>query len=229
MKINTSLILCAGFGKRLNPLTLKIPKPLIKLNNLTMLENCINLNIKLGVEKIFLNTFYLSEQIYDFIKSKKFEIDIQVISDGNKILDTGGGIKNMTNYFQDDDFLVFNPDTLWTDNYIDEINKLKKFYFLKKLTNILLVVRKELSFDQNFKGDFELEKNLLKKSEKKNLIYIGCQIMNKNLFKDINEDNFSITEVWNELLKKRELNGYESFNKFYHLTNFEIFKKLKDL
>ena len=53
--------------------------------------------------------------------------------------------------------------------------------------------------------------------------------MNKNLFKDINEDNFSITEVWNELLKKRELNGYESFNKFYHLTNFEIFKKLKDL
>ena len=229
MKINTSLILCAGFGKRLNPLTLKIPKPLIKLNNLTMLENCINLNIKLGVEKIFLNTFYLSEQIYDFIKSKKFEIDIQVISDGNKILDTGGGIKNMTNYFQDDDFLVFNPDTIWTDNYIDEINKLKKFYFLKKLTNILLVVRKELSFDQNFKGDFELEKNLLKKSEKKNLIYIGCQIMNKNLFKDINEDNFSITEVWNELLKKRELNGYESFNKFYHLTNFEIFKKLKDL
>jgi len=229
MKINTSLILCAGFGKRLNPLTLKIPKPLIKLNNLTMLENCINLNIKLGIKKIFLNTFYLSEQIYDFIKSKNFEIDIQVISDGKKILDTGGGIKNMTNYFQDNDFLVFNPDTLWTDNYIEEINKLEKFYFLNKLTNTLLVVRKELSFDQNFKGDFELEKNLLKKDDKKNLIYIGCQILNKNLFKNINKNNFSISEVWNELLNKRELNGYESFNKFYHLTNFEIFKKLKDL
>ena len=48
MKINTALILCAGFGKRLNPLTLKTPKPLLKLNNLTMLENCINLNVKLG-------------------------------------------------------------------------------------------------------------------------------------------------------------------------------------
>ena len=229
MKINTSLILCAGFGKRLNPLTLKIPKPLIKLNNLTMLENCINLNIKLGIKKVFLNTFYLSEQIYDFIKSKNFEIDIQVISDGKKILDTGGGIKNMTNYFQDNDFLVFNPDTLWTDNYIEEINKLEKFYFLNKSINTLLVVRKELSFDQNLKGDFELEKNLLKKNDKKNLIYIGCQILNKNLFKNINKNNFSISEVWNELLKKRELNGYESFNKFYHLTNFEIFKKLKDL
>ena len=212
MKINTSLILCAGFGKRLNPLTLKIPKPLIKLNNLTMLENCINLNIKLGIKKVFLNTFYLSEQIYDFIKSKNFEIDIQVISDGKKILDTGGGIKNMTNYFQDNDFLVFNPDTLWTDNYIEEINKLEKFYFLNKSINTLLVVRKELSFDQNLKGDFELEKNLLKKNDKKNLIYIGCQILIKNLFKNINKNNFSISEVWNELLKKRELNGYESFN-----------------
>ena len=59
MKINTALILCAGFGKRLNPLTLKTPKPLLKLNNLTMLENCINLNVKLGVKKIFLNTFHL--------------------------------------------------------------------------------------------------------------------------------------------------------------------------
>ena len=135
----------------------------------------------------------------------------------------------MTNYFQDDNFLVFNPDTLWTDVYIEEVNKLENFYFLNKLTNVLLVVKKELSFDQNFKGDFKLEKCLLKKNDKKDFIYIGCQILNKNLFKDINRDNFSISEIWNELLKKNELNGYESFNKFYHLTNLKIFKKLKDL
>ena len=58
MKINTALILCAGFGKRLNPLTLKTPKPLLKINNITMLENCINVNVKLGVKKIFLNNFH---------------------------------------------------------------------------------------------------------------------------------------------------------------------------
>ena len=72
MKINTALILCAGLGKRLNPLTLTTPKPLLELNNVTMLENCINMLIKLGVKKVFLNTFYLSEKILEFIKKKKF-------------------------------------------------------------------------------------------------------------------------------------------------------------
>ena len=76
MQIKTALILCAGFGKRLNPLTLDIPKPLIQLKDKTMLENCINLIIKLGIKKIILNTFYLEEKINDFINKKKFPIEI---------------------------------------------------------------------------------------------------------------------------------------------------------
>ena len=72
MKIKTALILCAGFGKRLNPLTSSIPKPLLKINNITMLENCINVIIRLGIKKILLNTFHLSNQIIDFIKDKNF-------------------------------------------------------------------------------------------------------------------------------------------------------------
>ena len=71
MRINTALILCAGFGVRLNPLTLKTPKPLLELNNVTMLENCINMLIQLGIKKILLNTFHLSNQITQFIKKKK--------------------------------------------------------------------------------------------------------------------------------------------------------------
>ena len=63
MRINTALILCAGYGVRLNPLTLKTPKPLLELNNVTMLDNCINMLIQLGIKKILLNTFYLSNQI----------------------------------------------------------------------------------------------------------------------------------------------------------------------
>ena len=67
MKINTALILCAGFGKRLNPLTLNTPKPLLKLKDTTILESCINLIIKLGVKKVFINTFHLGDQIFKFI------------------------------------------------------------------------------------------------------------------------------------------------------------------
>ena len=229
MKINTALILCAGFGERLRPLTLKIPKPLLELNNVTMLESCINTIIKLGIKRIIINTFYLRSQISEFIKMKKFPIEIEIIDDGKKILNTGGGILNMINHSEDRDFLIFNPDTLWKKVYIGEIEKMQKLYFSQKLNNILLLANKDLSFDKNLVGDFELEKNLIKKNLKNNFIYIGCQILNKSLFEQYKLSSFSISEIWNKLLKENKLNGFRSNKKFYHLTNLETFKKLKDL
>ena len=228
MKIKTALILCAGLGKRLAPLTSKTPKPLLELNDVTILESCINTVIKLGINKIFLNTFHLGEKVSNFIKNQNFPVDIQIIKDGDEILNTGGGILNMINHSDDKDFLVFNPDTLWNESYVDEINDMQNFYFKNQLNNILMVTNKQLSFDQNLKGDFELKKNLLKKENNKNFIYIGCQILKKDLFKNYKVKSFSISKIWNELLKKNELNGFESLIKFYHLTNLEIFKKLKD-
>ena len=73
MKINTALILCAGFGKRLNPVTLKTPKPLLRIKNYTLLENCINLIKLIGVKKILINSFYLKEQIGEFIQKNNFQ------------------------------------------------------------------------------------------------------------------------------------------------------------
>ena len=227
MKINTAFILCAGFGKRLNPLTLKKPKPLLQLKNQTILEYCINTVIKLKVENIFLNTFYLSEQIIDFFKNKNFSVKIKVIGDGRDILDTGGGIKNITNHSDSEDFFVFNPDTIWNEDYVNEINEMQKYYFQNELNNILLLVNKKLSFDNMLEGDFDLKDNIIKKSVEKNFIYTGCQILNKNLFNGYKVENFSVTKIWNKLLLKQQLNGFESKNKFYHLTNLEIFKKLK--
>ena len=198
MRINTAIILCAGFGKRLNPLTLNTPKPLLELKNVTMLESCIDTIIKLKIKKIFINTFHLGNQIVDFVKNKKFSIDIQVIEDGKEILNTGGGIFNMINHSKEKNFLIFNPDTFWYQEYVNEINKMQNFYFLKKLNNILLVSNKNLSFDKNFLGDFTLNKNLLKKYDKNDFNYIGCQILNKDLFKGYKLDNFPITDIWNE-------------------------------
>ncbi len=229
MKINTALILCAGLGKRLNPLTLSKPKPLLELNKISVLEKCINLIVKFGVKKIFLNTFHLGDQILEFIKNKKFPIEIYIIDDGKEILNTGGGILNMIKHSKENDFIIFNPDTLWNENYLIDINKMNDYYFSKKLNNILLLSNKKLSFDKNLKGDFNLRNYSVKKDNINEYIYIGCQILNRSLFENYKVNNFSISEIWNILLKKNELNGFESFNEFYHLTNLETFKKLKDL
>ena len=69
----------------------------------------------------------------------------------------------------------------------------------------------------------------LRKNKDNDFIFIGCQILNKSLFNSYKLCNFSISEIWDELLNKNELNGFESINKFYHLTNLETFKKLQDL
>ncbi len=228
MKINTALILCAGLGKRLSPLTLTTPKPLLEFKNITMLERCINLIEELGIKKILLNTFHLENQILEFIKSKKFSIDINVIQDGQNILDTGGGILNMIRNSEENDFIIFNPDTLWNKDYVPEIKRMTDFYFLNNLKNILLLVDKKKSYDTNLRGDFNLENNKVKKNKNNDLIYIGCQILNRDLFEKYEICNFSISSIWNELSKKKDLNGFESLNKFYHLTNLETFKRLQD-
>jgi len=229
MKINTALILCAGFGKRLNPITLNIPKPLLKLNNIAMLESCINLIENLGIKKIIINTFYLRDQISEFLKIKNFRCKIKIIDDGENILDTGGGILNMTNHSQENDFLIFNPDTLWQKNYYDEIIQMENLYFSRKIENILLLVNKKLSFDKDLAGGFNLKNNLISRNDSRELIYIGCQIFNKKLLNEYKVEKFSIINIWNDLIKKNRLFGFESFNDFYHLTDLKTFKKLQDL
>ena len=229
MKIDTALILCAGFGKRLNPITLDIPKPLLELNNVALLETCINLIENLGIRKIIINTFYLGDQISNFLKNKNFISKIKIIDEGKNILDTGGGILNMINHSNENNFLVFNPDTLWHKDYLDEIAKMEELYYSKKVENILLLVNKDLSFDKNLNGDFNLENDLISKEDKNYFIYTGCQILSKKIFINYKVENFSITRVWNSLIEKKELFGFKSNNDFYHLTDLKTFKKLQDL
>jgi MurNAc alpha-1-phosphate uridylyltransferase len=226
MKINTALVLCAGYGKRLNPLTLKNPKPLLKLNNLTLLENTINLIKKLGINEIKLNTFSLKDQIKIFIEEKNFDAKIDIIEDGNEILDTGGGIFNMINSLNEENFMVFNPDTVWSIDYLNCIKEMENFYFSKKIQNILMVVNKNLSFDKNLRGDFDLLDNQLNKKKLNQYIFTGCQILNKKIFSSIKNKSFSILQIWNDLIKENKLYGYESKNKFYHVTDLEIYNKL---
>ena len=228
MKINTALILCAGFGKRLNPFTLETPKPLLKMNETTLLDHCIKLVIDLDIKKILINTFHLKEKFYEFFKNHNYKIDIEIVEDGSSILDTGGGILNLINKSKDENFLVFNPDTIWNKKYVDEITAMIEFFSSKKIKNLLLLVNKDLSFDKDIKGDFGLHNYLIDQNSK-SYVYTGCQILNRSIIEKEKLTNFSITKIWYHLIKNDQLYGFESKINFYHATNLKIFKKLQDL
>ncbi len=226
MKIETALILCAGRGKRLAPLTDHIPKPLLKIKNVHLLDNALKFAQSIGIKKIKINTFYLSEKIKSFIEKKNYALNIDIINDGPQVLDTGGGIYNLIKNSKEEDFLTLNPDTVWNSNYIRIFNEMEKIYFKNNIKNLLMVVKKDKSFDIRFKGDFNLIENKLSKGIKNDFIYTGFQILNRKIFRQINKNIFSMSEIWNKLLNKKELYGYESLNEFVHLTDIEIFKKL---
>ncbi len=114
-----------------------------------------------------------------------------------------------------------------TNEYIDPVRFITNKSSGKQGYELAKSLSKK-SFDTNLRGDFNLINNLLKKDGDENFIYIGCQILSRNLFKKYNVYNFSISKVWNELLIKNQLNGFESSNRFYHLTNLDTFKKLED-
>ena len=226
MEIKTAIILCAGYGKRLNPLTLEKPKPLLDLFNKTLLEHTLNLVEKLNIEKVKLNTFYLPKKIENFFINKNFKLEIDIINDGEKILDTGGGIFNMIKNLNEEDFLVLNPDTFWDENYLEYIKKMEKLYFNQAIKNILLIVHKNLSFDKNLNGDFNLNINKLNRENPRDFIYTGCQILNKKIFSNLTNSKFSINDVWNTLIQENNLFGFESKNKFIHVTDIKVYKSL---
>ena len=225
--INKAMILAAGFGKRLNPLTLSCPKPLIKIGNGTLLSNTIKFLEDLRIKQIVINTHYLGEQIKKYINEKKFESKITIINENEKILDTGGGIFNALKYFNES-FLCINPDTIWNSNYIKESKKLENDFFLNKRKCNLLLVNKIKSFDKNLRGDFSLKNGLITRGNNENLkyIYTGLQIIDPKIFSNINDKIFSINLIWDKLIESKQLFGLESNIDFLHVSTLDIYKKL---
>ena len=226
--IKHGMVLAAGLGKRMQPLTLKTPKPLLEINNISLLERAINLLINSGVEEISINVHHLPEQIEKFIEEKKFKVQVNISNETDALLDTGGGILEATKHFGDNPFYVINPDTLWSDRYIEEVKRLEDSYFKNKKPTLLLV-NKKLSFDDSFKGDFNLTNNQITRDEKNDFIFTGLQIIKRSFLNSENSKVFSMNKIWNDLIANKELYGIESNLKFYHLNTHEMYLKISNI
>ena len=228
MNVKHAMILAAGLGTRMRPLTLDTPKPLIRVGSKNLLERSINLLENHGIEKIIINVHHLGDQIEKFILDIKSNIKIDISNEKNLLLDTGGGVKEGTKIFDKNPFFVLNPDTLWLSNYLDEMKSLEKIYFENKKPSLLLV-NKKLSFDTSFKGDFNLKDNIVSKDIENNFIFTGLQLIDRNCLNMINKKVFSMNEVWDKLIDENKLYGFESRQKFYHLNTENIYNKISNL
>ena len=227
MKIKQGMILAAGLGKRMQPITLKTPKPLIKIGNKNLLDRAIELLINHGIDEIVINVHHLADQIKDFIKKKKYKAKIKIFHEQDMLLDTGGGILNATKSFKEP-FVVINPDTLWSNAYASELNDLEDLYFQHKKA-CLLLVNKSLSFDSSFNGDFNLKEGIVSRDNSNELVFTGLQILDHSVFNSINDKIFSMNDIWNNLILNKFLIGTESKQKFYHINTKEMLDKISSL
>ena len=227
--IKKAMILAAGFGKRVHPLTLNCPKPLLKIGDETLLSNTLKFLKLFGIKQVIINVHYLREQIIDYIKKNKFNLSINIVKEENKILDTGGGVLNAIRYFSNKPFIIINPDTIWSSYYLEELKLMEKNFFKNKKSKCsILVVKKAISFDQSFKGDFNLENNLINRKNKGDLkyIYIGLQIIKPEVFFGLDLNVFSMNKIWDKLIENNELNAFESNSSFFHVSTTNVYKVL---
>jgi MurNAc alpha-1-phosphate uridylyltransferase len=227
--IKKAMILAAGFGKRILPFTLKRPKPLLEIGNETLLSNALKFLDTYGIKHAVINVHYLGKQIIDYINKNKFNLNINIVEEKDKILDTGGGVLNAMQHFSNEPFLIINPDTIWNSYYLEELKLMEnKFFESKKNKCSLLVVNKKKSFDQSLKGDFNLENNLISRKGRDDLnyIYTGLQIIKPEVFSGLQAGVFSINRIWNNLIEINELYGTESNIEFLHVSTIDIYKNL---
>ena len=225
MKNFSLLILCAGFGKRMLDLTINSPKPLLKINNQTLLGNTINLFSKIGCNEIFINTHYLHSKIETFIIKNFYNYPIKLVYEPS-ILGTGGAIKNIFNYTKSKKICVVNADIFWqSHNKADLINFLNDS---KKITSCKLLLSKESNFFglKRSQGDFKIKNNLVSNWTKKDKIifYSGFQIVSKNIFKNTNKI-FSINTIWESLMEQKELKGSLIQSDILHIGDKNSFDK----
>ena len=182
-----AVILAAGFGRRLLPLTKDIPKPLLKVRGKNLIDYHIESLSKAGIGKIIINTHYLPELIEDHVSEKYQGLDIQ-FSREDKILGTGGGLKQAASLLNDDPILVIN-----TDNFLEEDYK----KFIINSSSRVFVCK-----DKN--GDFDIEDGKVKVGADKTYRFIGISIVKKSDILEVGHDEF---DYWQDYLKLKAIDG----------------------
>ena len=224
MDLKKAIILCAGFGKRVLPLTKTLPKPLLKVNQVPLIEYSIKILKELGIEEIAVNVHYLKDKIIEYLDS--YHPNIKIFNE-EIILDTGGALVNAKSFLSDDYFVILNSDTIWQKNYIPFMKSLIHKTIENNFNAGLLLARKENSFDENLNPDFSLNDNLL--VDKKDHIYTGFQIMRSNLLEKRKLEPFSVKKIWDDLIIEKKITGEVFEETFYHTTDFQIYNKLKKM
>jgi MurNAc alpha-1-phosphate uridylyltransferase len=212
--IKRAMILAAGLGTRMAPLTLDTPKPLIKLNGKPLIDYCIDRFVQNGINFIVVNVHYLADQIIAHIQQRQAReknVEFVISDERDAILESGGGIARALPHFNGEPFFTYNSDSLWVEGMGSAIGRLRARWNPESMDSLMLLAPCTTSIGYEERGDFQMDPwGVLKRRPEMNLapfVWTGVQILHPRLFDGAPTGRFSINPLWDKAIQKGRLYG----------------------
>ena len=200
------MVMAAGLGKRMRPLTATRPKPLIKVNGKALLDHVLEKLGAAGVKKVVVNVHYLASALEAHLKSREHGLEVVFSDERDLLMETGGGMVKAAPLIDCDPFLALNSDNLWIDGPADTLRLLASHWDDAKMDALLLLVPQARALNHGGIGDFHMDRSgRLRRRERSHVapfVFTGIQIVAKRLLRDAPEGPFSTNILWDRAIEE---------------------------
>ncbi len=202
----TAMVMAAGLGKRMRPLTATRPKPLVSVAGKPLIDHVFDRLVAAGVERAVVNVHYLADQLEAHLTDRFPGIEVIISDEREQLLETGGGLVKAKPLLGDEPILVVNSDNLWIDGPVDAIRLLSSRWDERKMDALLLMVPLARAHNHNGQGDFHLgaDGRIIERRQPGRVApfsYTGLQILHPRLIADAPEGPFSTNLFWNRAIE----------------------------
>lgn len=208
----TAMVMAAGLGKRMRPLTVTRPKPLIDVAGKPLIDHVFDRLGAAGVQRAVVNVHYLADQLEAHLRARVKGIDLQISDERRQLMETGGGLVQARHLLGDQPFLCVNSDNLWIDGPSDAIRLLSAQWDDARMDALLLLVPLARATCHRGQGDFRLDAfgritERRKPGRLAPFVFTGVQILSPRVIRDWPEGPFSTNLFWNRAMAEGRLWG----------------------
>jgi len=200
----TAMIMSAGLGTRMRPLTDGLPKPLIEVNGKALIDHALERLSAAGVRKVVINVHYLADAMETHLKSHDCGLEIVISDERDLLLETGGGMVRAEPLIDCDPFFALNSDNLWIDGAHDTLRQLAAQWDGEAMDALLLLVPRDDARNNEGRGDFYLEPDGRVRRRGQDAVapyvFTGIQIVAKRLLRDAPNGPFSTNMLWDRAI-----------------------------
>ena len=202
----TAMIMAAGLGKRMRPLTATTPKPLIPVGGKPLLDHVLEKLAAAGVKKAVVNVHYLADAVEAHLATRAHGLEVAISDERSLLMETGGGLVQAAPLIDSDPFIALNSDNLWVDGPADTLKLLASHWDDKKMDALLLLVPLARAENHRGMGDFHMDRSgRLRRRDRSHVapfVYTGIQMVSKRLLRDAPEGPFSTNILWDRAIEE---------------------------